>query len=449
MVLVSIVGDFYSSVLPLFYEFKEKITTHVILHDDYKSDVVAARKIINGTLAFIKKNNLPIESFTIKMDEDSLVAASQASELIAKHVDKYEDLYINITDGLANVGVLLSDEFRSQGAKILTYDRYDNEYNVLTIDSMKTHKMQTSIPIRDHLLLKNIEIISTQDITFAKKHERSLNIFFEKYEADHTLYAKDPDKSPALVKQRIGILYEYYIYNLIKDFGFDDILMGVKVKDNRLDNIFLENEYDILIMKDNHLHMIECKYLKILDVTALLYKLDSVRETLDEDANIMIVSDFDTYNETEYLSNADISQPYKRAFAKKVFMRGSPTKAVKRFMQDVNDTFSLATNNIDAIFDKKETHKSVKEEERIKMRQEIVSFLKKKLEINLDFFDLKETSRLLSYKTNKKLPLKTRDTMKKPQFEEFIKLIRKMQQSKQEYISMYDVYDFYSEKLKV
>ena len=443
MVLVSVVGDFYSSVLPLFYEFRDKISTHIIIHDDYKGDVVSAQKIINGTLAFIKKYELDIKSFVIKMDEDNFKVASQVNELVAKHVSRYEDLYINITDGLANVGILLSDEFRAKGANILTYDRYDNEYNILTVDAMKNYKLQNSIPIRDHLLLKDIEILSTQASDFALKHERALHLFFEKYEADRVLYAQDPESDDALLQKATGFLYEYYVYNLIKELHFDDILLGVKVKDSRPNDIYFENEYDILIMKNNHLHMIECKYLKLLDVTALLYKLDSVRETLDEDANIMIVSDFDTYNETQELSNPSTSQSYKRAFAKKIAMRGSPSQCVKTFIEDVDKSFMLETENIEEIYAAKVHFSSLKEPERVKMKEEIVHFLETSLTIKVDFFDVKELSRLLNYKTSKHLSHKTKESMQKEGFVEFIKLIRRSLQSKQEYISIYDIYEYY------
>ena len=382
------------------------------------------------------------------MDEDSFKAASQVNALVAKHVTKYEYLYINITDGLANVGTLLSSEFRPKGANIITYDRYDNEYNLLTKYSMKTYKVQNSIPIKDHFLLKNIEVVSTQSSDFALKHKKALHLFFEKYEADKYLYKQDPEARNALVKMQTGFLYEYYIYNLIKELHFDDILLGVKVRDNRLDDIYLENEYDILIMKDNHLHMIECKYQKSLDVTALLYKLDSVRETLDEDANIMIVTDFDRYSETHNRSNRDISPTYKRAFAKKIAMRGSPTKCVQTFIKDVNETFMLKTANIEEICAAKINFASVKEKERVAMKKEISLFLENTLALKMDFFNTQELSRLLSYKTSKQLNIKTKETMHKEGFEEFIKLIKKSLQSKQEYISIYDLYNYYLNNFK-
>ena len=448
MVLVSIVGDFYSSILPIFYEFKEKITKHIIIHDDFKNDVVYARKIINGTCNFVDKYNLEIKSLVIKMDEDSLGAITKVNALIDEHTTSYDELYINITDGLANVGVLLSDEFRAKGANILTYDRYDNEYNLLTLEAMKSYKMQTSIPIKDHLLLKDVEIVALQDMSFASKYEDDLNIFFEKYEADRKLYIASSEEEKALSTKGTGFLYEYYIYNLIKELGFDDILMGVKVKDKRLDGIYIENEYDILLMKNNHLHMIECKYMKILDTTALLYKLDSVRESLDEDANIMIVTDFDKYNEIAHLTNAEITQTFKRAFAKKIFTRGSPTKNVKLFMQEVDSSFTLQTQNIEGLYARKRGYNSIKAPIRQEMREEISNYLCSVLGISIDIYDSKELVRLLQFSTNKHLSHKTKMAMQKNHMLAFIKLINTMLRSKQEYISIYDVYNFYEVNLK-
>jgi hypothetical protein len=53
MTLVSIVGDFFSSVAPVFYEFKDSIDTHIIISDDSKRDDRLARKFEKGV------NNYP------------------------------------------------------------------------------------------------------------------------------------------------------------------------------------------------------------------------------------------------------------------------------------------------------------------------------------------------------------------------------------------------------
>ena len=448
MILVSIIGDFYSSILPVFYEHKDKLTKHIIIYDDFKNDLISAKKIIHGTTAFLKKEDLDVTTHAIKIDEDSLDAIAKVITMLKNYTDKYEDFYINITDGLANIGVLLSNEFLPKGAKILTYDRYDNEYNILTNSTMKTYKMKTSVPIKEHLMLKDIEILSIEGTDLANRYEKNLNILFEKYEADRALYVNSEESTPAFRKIQTGFLYEQYIFNLIKDLNYDDILLGVKIKDNRLDDIFLVNEYDILIMKENHLHMIECKYMKVLDTTALLYKLDSVRESLDEDANIFIITNFDNYDEIQDLPNTKISPSYKRAFAKKVFLRGSPRKHIETFIKEIDKTFALQSTNIDEIIDNKESFHSLKDEQRELYREEIQTYLSKKLRLNLNFFERNTLVLLMQYKTYKQTTHETKIAMQNKIFKNFIHLLNKMLTSKQEYISIYDIYDYYEQHLK-
>ena len=225
-------------------------------------------------------------------------------------------------------------------------------------------------------------------------------------------------------------------------------MLGVKIKDNRLNNIYLENEYDILIMKNNHLHMIECKYLKILETANLLYKLDSVRDSLDEDANIMIVTNFDTYNEMSETPNELLNQNYKRAFAKRVHLRGSPTDNAAKFIREVDTIFSLATPNIDEICAKKTTHTSVKKTQKKKMQKEINEFLNKKLKMNENFFDKNALLKLFNYKTYKKTTPQAKQAMQSKKFQEFIKRINTMVTSKVEYVSIYEVYEYYEITLK-
>lgn len=448
MVLVSIVGDFYSSVLPIFYEYKEKITKHIIIHDDFKNDEVHARKIINGTCRFIEKNNLDIKSFVIKLDEDSYKAIRQVADLLRGHIADSNELLINVTDGLANIGIVLSNIFMPEGAKILTYDRYDNEYNVLTSQTMKTYKIETSIPIKDHLFLKDVKILQMQDTSFADKYETDINILFEKYEADRLLYVNSFENQHALKNVATGFLYEHYIYNLIKRLNFDDILLGAKIQDNRTNDINLVNEYDILVMKNNHLHMIECKYLKVLDTTALLYKLDSVKESLDEDANIVIATNFDTYDETQNLANKDIAPTYKRAFAKRIHLRGSPCTNRMTFIKEIDTLFALETQNLDAL--QRATHNSIKAPQREKMQREIANYLQNVLHKKINFLQQQEEEllRLLQFKTHTKATPQIKKMMSNRLFFDFIKLLIKMKTSKQEYVSIYDVYEYYETHLK-
>lgn len=449
MTLVSIVGDFYSSVLPIFYEFKERIKTHIVIYDDFKNDVVHARKIISGTTNFVKKNKLNIKTYSVKIDEDSLEAIHKLAKIIENYVSSDDKLYINVTDGLANVGIVLSNIYLERGANIITYDRYDNSYNILSKEQMQTHKVEKSTPIREHFLLKNIEITNTQDMSPAKKYEHQLNLFFEKYEGDRALYIEHEQSDKYFLRMPTGFLYEYYIYNLIKKLNYDDILLGAKIKDQHNDDMHIENEYDILIMKDNHLHMIECKYLKELDVTQLIYKVDSVRASLDEDANIMIVSDGDTYDETKLLGVPQWPSNHTRALVKRVYLRGSPTKNSQEFVQEVDRIFELKTQNIEQINKDKKSYSSIKEPMRAKLKHELNGFLSNKLNLQVNYFDKKEIGLLINYKTYYKEFSKITNSMQDEKIHQLVSLINKMLNSKKEYVSIEIVYEYYEINLKI
>ena len=425
MVLVSIVGDFYSSILPIFYEFKDKITEHIIIYDDFKNDTIAAKKIKKGTYRFIERYKLPIKTTLHKIDEDEFGHLTKIIPIIENLINTPKELYINVTDGLTNIAIILSNHFRPKGAQILTYDRYDNEYNILTSNSMQTHKLSQSIPIEDHLLLKNVEIVQKSSIQDAQKFEEDINLFFEKYEADKKL-AQKSITDPFFHKTSQGTLYEYYIYNLVKRLNVDDILLGVKVRDYREEGLYLENEFDILIMKNNHLHMIECKFWEYYDLIPLLYKLDSVRETLDEDANIFAITFHPTYNPAHNIPYENIHALGKRSLIKRVYLRGRPIYTLQEFFQDIDKLFNLQTSDIETISNKTKHFQSIKKPLRKQKIKEIRDFLQDRLKFSYDPFNIEEIKILLNYKVDKRINAKTTNILQKnTELLKFIKDINK------------------------
>lgn len=366
MILVSIVGDFYSSVLPIFYEFKDRIKTHIVIYDDFKNDVVHARKIINGTLDFAKKHNLDIKSYAVKMDEDSFDAIHKLVKIIEKYVTNDEELTINITDGLANIGVILSSTFLPRGSKILTYDRYDNEYNILTKDTMQKHKILSCTPIREHFLLKNIHIDTINDKQFAMNHQETIINLFENHASELKKFANyltttiDPSlknfhtlikpfahmgihDSNIKVKQMLitGGLFEYYIFLKVKDLTYDDIEVGVSVKHYYDTTNFIPNEFDILIMRDNHLHMIECKFTKNVGLDALVYKYMALQTLLDDDSKIIMVTGHEQFKPNLSGANSLEHLPHKRAKVSRMLLLGNPLQQIDTFVEEVKNFLAL------------------------------------------------------------------------------------------------------------
>ncbi len=309
MTLVSILGDFHSSILPISYEFKEDMVKHIIVYDDAKCDELEVNRIIKGQEAFF--NTLPQnckfkhETITLKIDEDSYVSMLGCLERIKQLSDEYGNIYLNATDGLSSIALVLSINLLSIGAKVIAYDRYANTYNLHTSNGLEKHSIRHNMDIKNHLLLKGytlLEVASrerlnerksviyklTKNLTRYKEfanilQKSSLNNIagYDDYkELLHSIDAKDK-------KFIQGTVFEEYIYHLIVDnFDFDDVLTGVKV---RFDEA-VENEFDILMIKDNHLHTIECKLVNKLDGEYFVYKTELIMDYLDDDGKAMILS---------------------------------------------------------------------------------------------------------------------------------------------------------------
>lgn len=402
MTLVSIVGDFYSNVLPLFYHFKDDIKNHIIIYDDYKQDTLQAEKIILGTKKFIKKYNLPITTYTKRIDEDNYSKLELLSEYILSFQSKNESVVVNITDGLVAIAFTLINKLEQKGVKFLSYDRFDNTYTALHPKSMTCPLNVTTMSIDDHFLLKNITIKDKGSLKTAHKNEKDIKELFEIYNEKRELFKQ---KNPFVAKTQLGFLYEFYIYNLVKKLNYDDIAVGVKVEDNYNGDAF-ENEFDILIMKENHLHMIECKARDDFEqnrVSNFIYKLDSVRTTVDEDANMLFLTQDPVYDPFLDSITNHTTSPYHRAKARRIFLRGSPIGRVERFLRDVNDIFSLDSQNIDALAPKSKLLVTDATEQ----KKIINKYFQELSGLKIDFFNKSEMSKIMNYKiaymTNKKV----------------------------------------------
>ena len=326
MTLVSIVGDFFSSVVPIFYQFKDEITHHIIISDDSKRDDRLAQKFLKGSKEFINKNNLNIETFYYQIDEDSFDSLEKAMNFISSNAKG--DIYINTTDGLSPINTFFSLRMLPMGAKIISYDMFDNEYHIIDITGMQRKKITKTPSVMEHFLLKGVKINSKGIKSFALRYENEIKELFEynhyeyrgfKYELTskrkmppkrdfpnvYYLFDKMNLTNKRLDKNHLfqtltGDMFEYYIYLLVKDLGFDDIEIGVEIEDEGI-----INEFDLLLMKDNHLHVIECKHrgFKTLDLEDLIYKYSTLRRVVDEDAKGIIISLINKYSKN-YINRA-------------------------------------------------------------------------------------------------------------------------------------------------
>jgi len=366
MTLVSILGDFHSSVLPIYYQFRKKIKRHIIIYDDSKHDVLEAQNIIYGIKKFNQKYKINVKTHTHCIDEDSYEAIIRTVDFIKEHHKKKKDLFINTTDGLSNINNVISVKLLPYGANLISYDRYENEVNIIANENMTSYKVDDIIPIMDHFLLRNIYVEDVGDKKFAKKHSHQLLLLFENHYKEFKKFANyvqneiyptlDNKKTKNINKliEQMGIvnlkknqglitggLFEYYIYLKLCELDFNDIQIGVTVRKYIDKKNFIPNEFDLLIMKDNHLHMIECKFTKNIDLNNIVYKYMGLKSLLDDDGKICIVTSHKEPKIINEINNPVSNLPYKRALENKIMLKGNPIDDINKFIKDIKKYFEL------------------------------------------------------------------------------------------------------------
>lgn len=315
MTLVSIVGDFHSSILPLFYEYKDEITQHILLYDNFSRDVRMAQQISSGIEGFCEKYKCDFTRREYILHDDSLDSLVQCSKKLLSYVDNPEDLYINITDGFATVTTVLNHLLFKEKVNFLAYDMFNNSYTFINQKMFEKRQIEKKMSIQDHFLLKGFGIETSAVKKFAHQHENLITLLIEQHYREYNKFlGVDPQSAKSIADlpeqhhlirnvftkygfgsytpkdpHLTGNIFESYIYNLIKDLDFDDIEVGFKVFE-KYKNSLISNEFDILIMKDNHLHMIECKYLNRVKLEELIYKYTALSNILDDDGKILLVT---------------------------------------------------------------------------------------------------------------------------------------------------------------
>jgi hypothetical protein len=306
MILISLLGIHDSSIFPILFQFKDKIQKHIIIHDDSKYEKTMIKKVLGSEEEFKIFYSLNYKTLSIQIDEDSydsILSCYKEIEIYSNN--DFKNIYLNATDGLVSSSIILSDKLLDNGASVIAYDIFDNGFNIVTKNSMEKRKITQNIDIKTHLMLKGYKIVfSGAKIEASRRKKHVLRIcenidilhdFANKIQTQNItkVYGFDELKSLLTQIDKLedkpfiqGGIFEEYIYWLIEDnFDFDQVMFNVKVEFE--DNVF--NEFDVLMIKDNHLHVIECKLKKFVEGENFVYKLDSIVDYLDDDGKGMIL----------------------------------------------------------------------------------------------------------------------------------------------------------------
>lgn len=308
MILISILDDQDSSIIPVSYEFKEKLDKHIIIYDPKKCDKGNIERIIKAQKEhFFRNDGSKPEILEIEVDENSYESMLDGFESIKEETENMEYVYLNPSGRLHSIAIVLTPKLLETGAKVIAYDRYSNSYNLHTSTGVTYHTIKNSIrDIRIHLNLKGYTVLDycqKRELESRKESILSLTKNLTGFKTfSEQLQRKKPEDIEGFdsYKQKLqsigklndkgfvqGKVFEEYIYHLLCDnFNFDDVMTGVLIEVG--DGV--RNELDILMLKDNHLHTIECKLVNGLDGEHFVYKTDLVSEYLDDDGKAMILS---------------------------------------------------------------------------------------------------------------------------------------------------------------
>lgn len=196
--------------------------------------------------------------------------------------------------------------------KILNYSLYNNEYFITDKDNkLEKHIINKNMDIDTYIILKGYsfsmledmnEIINRKDKIF--KILKDINRYknfkdnVEKTEFKdlyNLLITINKDKDEVFYK---GIILEEYIYWIIKELNyFDDIKIGITISYKDI----IKNEFDILLIKDNNLHTIECKFRHNFEGDMFIYKSYATKEFLNENGKSVIfaITDNRTFTDSD------------------------------------------------------------------------------------------------------------------------------------------------------
>ena len=311
MTLLSIVGEDISRIIPVLYAYKDQIKHHVLLCDDEPANHERAKTLQKGMQHFSAQHNLGWYTQIASTNEDS---ASQI-ELVAKKQFEYEgDIWLNATDGYPAMSIVLSDFIRKEGGKVLSYDHFDNDLHVIEPDgSMTTAPLGSKLDIESFLTLLDYKILTKQTKSQLQNRKKYIFELYDKVslfqKVRQSLVAEslgqkdDFDRSMSteilnslqhlnivntnhkLIKSEQktiqGDLFEEYVFWLCEALNPDDIMMGVRIDfddehhEPRYERRVI-NEFDILMMHNNRIYTVECKFSKQLEGLEIIFKYDAI-----------------------------------------------------------------------------------------------------------------------------------------------------------------------------
>jgi hypothetical protein len=230
------------------------------------------------------------------------------------------DIYLNATNSDTALLVILSGAVLECGGKIVAYDKFENSYNIIDSGGFTNHTIKENMNIdsfisslgytiasqidRDEVIRRRsyiVELFSDFNILFKIRryiHQNRVSTIASSYpniiEILIALEVIDKEYKSLKNISYFGTLFEEFIYLKLLEYDFDDIRLGVVLIFDSLDgepkSIEVNNEFDILAIKDNHIYTVECKLGDNISPQDIIYKSDSLLGYFGDDSKNMIIN---------------------------------------------------------------------------------------------------------------------------------------------------------------
>lgn len=381
MKLISVIGEDSSQLIPVIYYYQNITTEHILICNNLH--LQKAKRLKSGLQSFIASHQLSWKVTIIEIDADNL---AQSVKSFKSNFSNFKDYYINTSLALLILGELLGEIVLKGGGSVINYDINSNKIYLLEPNSYSVtcSKVGSKLTLKALLTLLDYTIVKlhTKEDLFHKK-EQILTLYKEPARFKKLRYALlYPDlnrdfnfsfyKELLQILQKLnivegsklieskravlgGTLFEEYIFWLCEALDFDDIAMGVQIDfDSKTQepnsNNRVYNEFDILLMKENKIYTIECKYSNYLDGLELVYKYDAIIDYFGGSTKAMILN-ISSKRKKEYLgmkSSKNFSNStIRRAKHSNIYIYHESVLNPKKFQQKVKEYFNLGVKNED------------------------------------------------------------------------------------------------------
>ena len=318
MVMISIIGDDISQLLPIIYAYKNNIDKYILLCDDTRC--IRVNTLKKSLHQFIKDYQLSWLVEIQVIDEYNINDVMQNIEglLLAP-----KECLLNICETHPLWTLKFSKLFHDANAQIIHYEHFTNRLHFINNTYNTTSQiLKPTISIDSYISLLGYNIVqkqTTQTLQHRKKHILTLyknpsrfkklrlallqedrHFNYKPYEdLLHTLgelgIVKNHRLIPSQQKALSGDVFEEYVFWLCEALNPDDIALGVKIDFDDMKNIananyHIYNEFDILIMHQNRLFTVECKYSKRLEGLEFVYKYDAIIDYFGKASKAIILN---------------------------------------------------------------------------------------------------------------------------------------------------------------